>query len=163
MALETRGVGAGPNWTRRIVLGLAALAVLAFTYFLGVTLLPRWWAHWIGDRVDGGIVGGWFLGLTIGLLFTLLPLVIARQVVRPVGLRTRIALVVTGLVVAFPNLLTLVIVLGSGNGAHAGERILDVEGPGFRAGSAVGAILAVVLMLVVTGLTWRARRSVPGR
>jgi hypothetical protein len=41
--------------------------------------------------------------------------------------------------------MTLSIVLGRGNAAHAGERILDVEAPAFRGGSLAGAIVAVLL------------------
>ena len=55
--------------------------------------------------------------------------------------------------------MTLGIVVGSGGGAHAGERILDVEGGGFRAGSLMGAMLAVVLVSAVAFLTWRAGRT----
>ena len=46
---------------------------------------------------------------------------------------------------AIPNLLTLGIVLGVGNAAHAGDRILDVEAPAFRGASLAGALIAVGL------------------
>ena len=50
------------------------------------------------------------------------------------------------IVFALPNLMTLGIVLGRGNAAHAGDRILDVEAPAFRGGTLAGAILAVLLV-----------------
>jgi hypothetical protein len=49
-------------------------------------------------------------------------------------------------------------VLGNGNAAHAGERILDVEGPGFRGGSLVGAVLAALVSFGVIALL-RSRRK----
>ena len=39
-----------------------------------------------------------------------------------------------------PNLLTLGIAIGSGHAAHAGERTLDVDAPGFRGASLAGVI-----------------------
>jgi len=67
--------------------------------------------------------------------------------------------IVGAFVVGAPNLMTLGIVVGSGNAAHAGERILDVEGPGFRGGSLVGAIAAVVIGLVLVWLVSSRRRN----
>ena len=68
------------------------------------------------------------------------------------------AFVVGALIVATPNLLTLGIVLGSGNAAHAAERTLDVDGPGFRGGSTLGAVFAVFAFLAVGWLA-RSRRK----
>jgi hypothetical protein len=53
------------------------------------------------------------------------------------------------LLLAIPNLLTLGIVLGVGNAAHAGDRILDVEAPAFRGASFAGALIAVGLATLV--------------
>jgi hypothetical protein len=63
------------------------------------------------------------------------------------------------LLVASPNLVTLGIVLGPGGGAHAGERTLDVEAPGFRASSLIGAIVAALTVLVVWLLLHSRRRA----
>ena len=60
---------------------------------------------------------------------------------------------------ALPNLFTLGIVLGNGNAAHAGQRILDVEAPNFRAGSLAGAILAGVIFLGITYLFFARHRG----
>jgi len=49
-------------------------------------------------------------------------------------------------ILALPNLMTLGIVLGRGNAAHAGDRILDVEAPAFRGGTFAGALLACLLV-----------------
>jgi hypothetical protein len=58
-------------------------------------------------------------------------------------------------------LMTLTIVLGASNAAHAGERVLDVDAPGFRGASLVGAIVAAALFALVLFL--RIRRRLRGR
>jgi hypothetical protein len=45
-----------------------------------------------------------------------------------------------------PELLTLGIVFGNGNAAHAGERTLDVDAPGYRDATLAGAISAVLIL-----------------
>jgi len=92
-------------------------------------------------------------------VFTLVPLVVARQAIRKVSLRLRVLLLAAALIAAAPNLMTLSIVVGNGNAARAGERILDVEAPGFRAGSAWGAVLAAVVALGLFGAGWKWRRD----
>ena len=54
--------------------------------------------------------------------------------------------VALAVILALPNLMTLGIVLGRGNAAHAGDRILDVEAPAFRGGTLAGALLAGLLV-----------------
>jgi hypothetical protein len=65
-------------------------------------------------------------------------------------------------VLAIPNLLTLGIVIGSGRAAHAGERTLDVDAPGFRGAGLAGAITAALVVAAVEYLLvsrrWTRRR-----
>ena len=49
------------------------LAVLVVAVFVVSATVPRWWAHRIGDRVDGSITQGTLLGLFYGFVFTLVP------------------------------------------------------------------------------------------
>ncbi|WP_372734241.1 hypothetical protein [Nocardioides sp.] len=158
MAKESSAQETEPNWKLRAIVGLAALVLLGLLYLFGVTVIPRWWAHWVGDRVGGSLVKGTTYGLVFGSLFTLLPLAIARQALRPMDLKVRLGLVLAALMLAAPNLMTLGIVVGSGNAAHAGERILDVEGSGFRTASALGAGAALVLAGGMLVWSWRTRR-----
>jgi hypothetical protein len=58
--------------------------------------------------------------------------------------------------------MTLGIVLGSGNAAHAGERTLDVEAPAFRWASFAGALAAVAVVLYVSYLVVSRRRARAG-
>ncbi|HET7736115.1 MAG TPA: hypothetical protein VFK52_09090 [Nocardioidaceae bacterium] len=147
------------NWPLRIVLGVGVLAVLGIAYLFGTTVVPRWWAHRVGRVVDGSLTAGTLYGLFIGLVFTLVPLLVARQALRRMRMKLRLAVLALALVAAAPNLMTLAIVLGSGSAAHAGERTLDVDGPGFRAGSAWGAVIALVLALGLFVWTWKWRRD----
>lgn len=137
---------------------VAGAGVLFLGIWIGAAFIPRWWAHRIGDQVQGSIPAGITLGLVYGFLFTVLPLVVALWAVRKRrAVKTYGAFAVAAIVLALPNLFTLGIVVGRGNAAHAGERTLDVEAPGFRGGSLVGAIVAAVLLLGIAYLL-RSRR-----
>lgn len=143
---------------RRLILGAIGVALAVIGWFVGAAVLPRWWAQRIGDAVDGRITLGAFLGLAAGVLFTALALIVLwlgfryRSTWRRAG-----ATLVIAVLVASPNLLTLGIVIGDGSAAHAGERILDVDGPGFRGGTLVGAVLGTIVVAAFV-LTASSRR-----
>jgi hypothetical protein len=153
----------GRPWLRYAVLLVGLVLVLLLGWLLAVTLVTRWWAQWLGNRVDGRITVGTAYGLTFGFLCTLLPLGVARQSLRDLAWKLRAAVLVLALVLAAPNLVTLSIALGTGSGAHAGDRILDVEGPGFRVGTALGAGAAVLVFAAFVLWSigrWRDQRVV---
>ena len=138
------------------VLVVVALSVVALV--AGGAFLPRWWSHRIADQARGSFTSGIGLGLFYGFAFTLLALVVLWFGVRRItSWKGRLILLAVALLVASPNLLTVGIVLGPGGAAHAGERTLDVEAPGFRASSLIGAIVAVLVVFAV-GLLLRSRR-----
>lgn len=131
----------------KIVLAITLLIVLAYAV---ASFLPRWWAQRIGNQVNGGMILGIILGLFYGFVFTVVPALTARFAFhkrRP--LRTWSMLGALTLVLAGPNLLTLGIVIGTGNAAHAGERILDVDAPGFRGATLAGVMLAALLLALL--------------
>jgi energy-coupling factor transporter transmembrane protein EcfT len=140
------------------------LVVLVLAVLGASATVPRWWAHRVGAQVDGSITQGTLLGLVYGFVFTLLPIVVIVLILRwRRTWKTVIFAAVLAVVLALPNLMTLSIVVGRGNAAHAGDRVLDVEAPAFRGGSLAGAILAVLLLAVVAYLVVsrdRARSSV---
>jgi hypothetical protein len=139
-ALEER-----PNWGRRILIGVALLVGAVIAYLIGAAVIPRWWAQRIGDFVDGRISVGATLGVFVGIVFTILPLLVLWAAFRwRGGWRRVLVFLAIALLVAVPNLMTLGIVAGDGSAAHARERILDVDGPGFRGGTLVGVILGVL-------------------
>jgi len=151
------------NWGRRLAIGGIVLVVAVILAFILSAFLPRWWAVRIGNQVDQSTFNGVALGLFYGIVFTFLPLLVLW-----LGFRRRrhwkvwAGFLVGAAVLAFPNLMTLSIVVGNGNAAHAGERILDTEASYFRASTAIGAVIAVLLLLFVVWLVIR-RRSLDRR
>ena len=118
---------------------LVAAAAVVLLVVLASAFLPRWWSHRVGDQVDESMTRGILLGLVLGFVFTLFPLLVASFGVRRIhSVRGRVVVVLVAAVLAAPNLLTLSIVVGTGSAAHAGDRTLDVEAPGFRGATLVG-------------------------
>ena len=134
------------SWGRQLLLGLGAAVVVVIAVLIASAAVPRWWAQQIGDRVDGSITRGVYVGLFYGFVFTFLALVAFIFVMRR-GRTVKAVAIGLGaaLLLATPNLLTLGIVLGVGSGAHAGDRVFDVEAPAFRGATLAGAIVAGLL------------------
>ncbi len=143
-------------WRNRAIITVATAIVLVIAYFILASFIPRWWAQRIGSMVHGSFSSGIWWGLVYGLVFTLVPLLLlllaVRMWKRKGGKFIAGAAVVIALVGAIPNLMTLTIVLGGNNAAHAGQRILDVDAPAFRGACLVGALLAGVIFLAVLAL-----------
>ena len=57
-------------WAKRALGALLVAGFLILAGFLGAAFIPRWWAHRIGDQVNGGIATGIIIGLFYGFLFT---------------------------------------------------------------------------------------------
>lgn len=148
------------HYGRWFLIGAIALVAAIILFFVGAAFLPRWWAHRIGDQIDGSATSGIGIGLFYGSVFTFLPLLVMW-----LGFRKRrswklwLATLIGAAIVAIPNLLTLGIVLGTGNAAHAGERILDVEGTSFRNSSLIGAIVAAAVFVALVSILRMRRRA----
>jgi hypothetical protein len=139
---------------------VGALAVVLLGVWIGAAFIPRWWSHRIGDQVDGSIPAGITLGLVYGFLFTFLPLVVVLWAARKRrSWQAYLVFAAIAMILALPNLFTLGIVLGRGDAAHAGDRTLDVDAPGFRGGSLAGAIFAGLLLLGIVYLLRSRRRA----
>lgn len=150
------------RWVKRLVWALVAVAVVYAGALVASAFFPRWWAQRVGDQVNGDLTSGILWGLFYGFVFTVVPLMIVVQLRRRfLNWTWRAILLVVAVLLAVPNWLTLAVVLGTGNAAHAGERIMDVEAPGFRIASAMGAVGAagLVLVLLVTGVVATHRRK----
>ena len=153
------------NWGRRAIWAGAVLVVVLLGGLIASATVPRWWAQRVGDQVNGSITQGTLLGLFYGFVFTLLPIAVLVLILRWRSTwRWVVFAVALAVILALPNLMTLGIVVGRGNAAHAGDRILDVEAPAFRGGTLAGAILAGVLvgfvayLLVSRGRAWSSER-----
>ncbi len=151
-------------WKRRVIVGAVSVGALVIAWVFAVTVIPRWWAQRIGDVIDGRLAFGSFVGVVVGLIFSLLPLLVLLAAWRfrrgwAKGWRRSLMFVVIAAMLATPNLATLGIVIGNGNAAHAGERILDVDGPGFRGGTLFGVLTGVGIGIAFAFLTWSRRKN----
>ena len=161
--MTTHAESDGPNWRRRLLITGGLLVILLILGLGASATVPRWWAHQVGDQVDGSITAGVLVGLFYGFVFTLLPLAVLAAVLRWRRTWKTIAFALAvALLLALPNLMTLGIVLGRGNAAHAGDRVLDVEAPAFRGATLVGVLLAVALAAFVAYLLVSRNRARAG-
>lgn len=135
--------------------GISLLVIVLLGIFLAA-LLPRWWAQQIGQLIDGRITYGSMFGILVGFVCTIIPLLLVFFAFRARRRGWLLWTLLAGaLITAFPNLMTLWIAWGAGSSAHAGQRILDVDGPGFRGGSVVGAVLGALLFALAAWALWR--------
>jgi MFS family permease len=147
------------NLGSRLLGGLIVAVAVLVLALIAAAFLPRWWAHRIGGVADGSFTAGIAAGLACGVAFTALPLAALRGVVRRHRSWTaRFAFLLLAGLLAAPNLITLGIVLGTSKAAHAGERTMDVDAPGFRGATLVGAALGTLLTLLLWSLLAGRRR-----
>lgn len=158
------GLGASLGNGLMFVLLLAFIAAGAFVgWVIAITAGFRLWASWLGNRIDGNMLEGTLWGLCLGFFFSVIPLLIARQALRRrLSFAARLVILTVALALALPNIATLSIHFGSGDSAHAGQRIFDVDAPGIIVGTYVGVGIgvAVFLLLTVWGLIrWNDKRK----
>ncbi|WP_459963540.1 permease [Nocardia sp. IFM 10818] len=149
------------TWRNRII-ALVVLAVVVWVaYLILAAFIPRWWAQRIAEMVSGSFSKGIWYGLIIGIVCTAVPLFLL--LIAGLSWRKRGgpfiagAAAVLAIITAVPNLMTLAIVAGNSNAAHAGERILDVDAPAFRGATLVGVIVAAAVFMLVAFLLVRRR------
>ncbi|RVW00739.1 G protein-coupled receptor family protein [Rhodococcus xishaensis] len=151
-----------PAWVKKTVWALAILAALVVAYFVLAAFLPRWWSHQVAALSSGSFSTSVLLGLLFGVVCTALALLLfyfAWRARRRKHARFWVTGgLILGVVVALPNLLTLTVVLGGSSAAHAGERTLDVDAPGFRGASLWGAIIGVFVFGAAVFLLRRYRQ-----
>ena len=149
------GVSAGKvvNW---LVLILVLVAVGYLAYGAAQAFFPRWWAEQVGVQAMGSITRGTILGLIVGSVFTFVPLLLLAQVRRRFFSWTWRAIVaLLAIALAIPNWLTVAVAIGTSRASLDGRIIMTAEAPGFRNGSAVGAVVGGVLGLIVVGTSMR--------
>ena len=149
------GISAGKvvNW---LVLVLVLVAVGYLAYGAARAFFPRWWAEQVGLEVIGSSNRGMIYGLGIGAVFSFVPLLLLAQARRRIFSWTwRIIIALLAIALAMPNWLTIAVAIGTSRAAEDGRIIMTAEAPGFRNGSAIGAIVGVVLGLIVVGTSMR--------
>jgi hypothetical protein len=155
------------DWKRRITVWGGITVAVLLGLLIGAAFIPRWWAQRVGDQANESFTGGIMLGLFYGFIFTILPLLLIVWGIRRRRSAKAWLWILGGVaLLALPNLFTLGIALDLGSGAHAGDRTLDVEAPGFRGATLGGALLA----FAAVGFVWyllssrrRARRELRAR
>jgi len=149
------GVSAGKvvNW---LVLVLVLVAVGYLAYGAAEAFFPRWWAEQVGLEVNASYTRGMIIGLGVGAVFSFVPLLLLAQARRRVFNWTwRIIIALLAIALAMPNWLTVAVAIGTSRAAVDGRIIMTAEAPGFRNGSALGAIVGGVLGLIVVGTSMR--------
>jgi gas vesicle protein len=149
------GVSAGSvvNW---LVLVLVLVAVGYLAYGAAQDFFPRWWAEQVGMEVVADSTRGMIFGLGIGAVFTFVPLLLFAQARRRVfSWAWRFIIALLAVALALPNWLTVAVAIGTSRAAQDGRIIMTAEAPGFRNGSAIGAIVGGVLGLIVVGTSMR--------
>ncbi len=137
------------RWVRQAVIGLVLIVAAVIIYKVAASFLPRWWAQRVADQAGGGMSRGIMWGLFYGFVFTFIPVLILFQARRKLfSWKAKLAVVIVALLLAAPNWLTLVVVAANSRAAHAGERIMDVDAPGFRWATLVGVIVGGALAIV---------------
>jgi hypothetical protein len=140
------------------VLWVLVAAVVLVVFWLLALYLPGWWAGTIGDLVHGEFSLGAWWGLFFGTVFTLLPVIVIGQTIRRWdGWEPPVLLTGLGILLAAPNWVTLWVALGADESARAAQLVLGAEAPGFRGGTAWGALLGGLLGVVLL-LLWRGWR-----
>lgn len=117
----------------------------------------------IASIVDGSITAAALFGLVVGTVFTCLPIFVLWAGVRFRTSRRTIVgwigLFCLAIVTAAPNLLTLWVAYGGDTASTAGQRTLDVEAPGFRMWTAIGAIAGLVIGAFFLNLARTKRKA----
>ena len=136
------------NTGQRVVVWLSIAAIVIVLVLIGAQVIPRWWSHRVASVVGGSLSTGALYGLFIGFVFTLVPLVLLALVIRyrreGRSWKGWIGWFVLVLLTAAPNLMS--------GAAHAAERTFDVEAPGFRLWSLIGAIAGALAMALLVYL-----------
>jgi hypothetical protein len=138
------------DWQRRGLITVLVVILLVISYFVARSWLPRWWASVAANLSNREFGWGLFWGLLIGFAFTVTPLFVARLALRR-GLewRSRGWRALGALVLAGPNLMTLGVVTGSSDGAHAGHARLGRDAPAFTGSTLAGVIGGAVASVAV--------------
>ncbi|MGA9869998.1 MAG: permease [Rhodococcus sp. (in: high G+C Gram-positive bacteria)] len=151
-----------PAWVNKAIVVAVAAVALVIAYLILSAFLPRWWSIRVANLSDQSFTKGIAWGLAFGVVCTFLSLAFFTAAFavrkRRGGKITAIVALILAVVAAIPNLLTLTIVLGSNNAAHAGERTLDTEAPGFRGATALGAVIAFAAFALLAFVIVRSRR-----
>lgn len=144
------------RWVRRGVMIFVAIAAVFILNKAAASFLPRWWAQHVADQVGGSFTAGTMWGLFYGFVFTFIPILLIFQIRRRfLNWKAKVVLAVVAVALAAPNWMTLWVVTGDSNAAHAAERTFDVEVTGFRWATVIGVGMGGFLSILLSSMSMR--------
>ena len=149
-----------PVWLWRTIMGAIVAVVLVVGYLLASVTVPLMWSNNIKDQVGGQLGNSIPLGMFYGFTFTFAPILIAWQAHhKKLNKWFRISLVVLGLLLTIPNLLTLGVLYGNTKTAADARSIWANSANWFGTWSQVFMVVGVVcaVALIVLGRMWLRR------
>ncbi|MCQ9164294.1 MULTISPECIES: hypothetical protein [unclassified Arthrobacter] len=153
-----------PAWLTRTIVGVVAAVVLLVAYYIASVTVPLAWATSIRDQTGGKLGNAIPLGMFYGFVFAFVPVLVAWQAHhRKLNKWVRVGLLVAGLVLTLPNLLTLSVVYGNTASAADARAIWTTGGANwFGTWSQIFMVAGVVcaVAVIVLGRAWirRGRR-----
>lgn len=131
---------------KRVVISAVVIIIIGL---IAAAIVPRWWSQQLGELIDGSLTTGSAIGVILGFVCTLVPLMLlawgfSRHETKGGNI---LVFAVPALLIALPNLATAWVTFGGGSGADAGRQVLNVNGPGLRGGTLVGALVALVVFV----------------
>lgn len=149
-----------PTWLVRTIIGAVAGVVLVIGYVIASVTVPLMWANSIRDQIGGQLGNSIPLGMFYGFVFTFVPILVAWQAHRgKLNKWVRVSLVVLGILLLIPNLLTLGVLYGNTNSAADARSIWANSANWFGTWSQVFMVAGVVcaVALIVLGRMWLRR------
>lgn len=144
------------RWVRRGVMIFVAIAAAFILNKAAASFLPRWWAQHVADQVGGSFTAGTMWGLFYGFVFTFIPILLIFQIRRRfLNWKAKVVLAVVAVALAAPNWMTLWVVTGDSNAAHAAERTFDVDVTGFRWATVIGVGMGGLLSILLSSMGMR--------
>ncbi|WP_425864251.1 hypothetical protein [Arthrobacter sp. TWP1-1] len=157
---DKQGKSKLPVWLFRTILGVIIAAVLVVAYLIASVTVPLIWAKSIGNQVGNQLGNSIPLGMFYGFIFSFIPVLVAWQAHhRKLNKWVRVSLVVLGIALTIPNLLTLGVLFGTTQTAADARSIWANTANWFGTWSQIFMLVGVVcaVIVIVLGRMWMRR------
>lgn len=146
----THGRNKLPVWLFRTILGAIIAVVLVVGYLIASVTVPLYWAKSIGSQIGDQWGNSIPLGMFYGFVFSFVPVLVAWQAHhRKLNKWVRISLVVLGIILTIPNLLTLGVLFGTTQTAANARGIWANSANWFGTWSQIFMVVGVVCAVIV--------------
>ncbi|PYI38560.1 hypothetical protein CVS30_09515 [Arthrobacter psychrolactophilus] len=147
---DTLGKKKLPVWLFRTILGAIIAVILVVGYLIASVTVPLYWAKSIGSQIGDQWGNSIPLGMFYGFVFSFIPVLVAWQAHhRKLNKWVRISLVVLGIILTIPNLLTLGVLFGTTQTAVNARAIWANSANWFGTWSKIFMVVGVVCAVVV--------------